>query len=232
MPFTAPCAILVPATIAHGFRFHAAGHRRLGGELHRGRRRRARRAVGRGAGAAPGGGDRIRWCRWADSSEANGCPTCAPTCIEEQLLAREGYRLAMRALLALIAIEVVRLAAVARAPAAVTLHAAPMRGWRNCAALLDRAFPPGAAAQLLRREAQHDAGPAQRSRQARDRRHRRPSDPPARVDRSQAPARLHRPRPIHEIAYDLAFSDPSHFTRFFRKQTGTTPQAFREGRGG
>ena len=37
---------------------------------------------------------------------------------------------------------------------------------------------------------------------------------------------------IHEIAYDLAFSDPSHFTRFFRKQTGTTPQAFREGRGG
>jgi AraC family transcriptional activator of pobA len=39
-------------------------------------------------------------------------------------------------------------------------------------------------------------------------------------------------QPIHEIAYDLAFSDPSHFTRFFRKQTGTTPQAFREGRGG
>ena len=37
---------------------------------------------------------------------------------------------------------------------------------------------------------------------------------------------------IHEIAYDLAFSDPSHFTRFFRKQTGMTPQAFRDGRGG
>jgi len=36
----------------------------------------------------------------------------------------------------------------------------------------------------------------------------------------------------HEIAYDLAFSDPSHFTRFFRKQTSMTPQAFREGRGG
>ena len=38
-------------------------------------------------------------------------------------------------------------------------------------------------------------------------------------------------QPIHEIAYDLAFSDPSHFARFFRKQTGTTPQEFREGRG-
>ncbi len=32
---------------------------------------------------------------------------------------------------------------------------------------------------------------------------------------------------IGEIAYDLAFADPSHFARFFRKQTGTTPQAFR-----
>ena len=37
-------------------------------------------------------------------------------------------------------------------------------------------------------------------------------------------------QPIHEIAYDLAFSDPSHFARFFRKQTGTTPHEFREGR--
>jgi AraC family transcriptional activator of pobA len=39
-------------------------------------------------------------------------------------------------------------------------------------------------------------------------------------------------QPISEVAYNLAFSDPSHFTRFFRKQTGTTPQAFRERRGG
>ena len=39
-------------------------------------------------------------------------------------------------------------------------------------------------------------------------------------------------QPIHEIAYDLAFSDPSHFARFFRKQTGTTPHEFRAARGG
>ena len=38
-------------------------------------------------------------------------------------------------------------------------------------------------------------------------------------------------RAIHEIAYDLGFSDPSHFARFFRKQTGMTPQDFRQGRG-
>ena len=37
---------------------------------------------------------------------------------------------------------------------------------------------------------------------------------------------------INEIAYDLSFSDPSHFARFFRQQTGTTPQAFREKGGG
>jgi AraC family transcriptional activator of pobA len=39
-------------------------------------------------------------------------------------------------------------------------------------------------------------------------------------------------QPINEIAYDLTFADPSHFTRFFRKQTGLTPQAFREQGGG
>ena len=38
-------------------------------------------------------------------------------------------------------------------------------------------------------------------------------------------------RPIHDIAFDLGFIDPSHFARFFRKQTGTTPQDFRAGRG-
>ena len=35
-------------------------------------------------------------------------------------------------------------------------------------------------------------------------------------------------QPIHDIAAELAFADPSHFARFFRKQTGTTPHEFRE----
>jgi AraC family transcriptional activator of pobA len=39
-------------------------------------------------------------------------------------------------------------------------------------------------------------------------------------------------RPIHDIAADLAFSDPSHFARFFRKQTGAAPHEFRAARGG
>jgi AraC family transcriptional regulator, transcriptional activator of pobA len=39
-------------------------------------------------------------------------------------------------------------------------------------------------------------------------------------------------QPIHEIAYDLTFADPSHFARFFRKHTGISPQAFRDQGGG
>ena len=39
-------------------------------------------------------------------------------------------------------------------------------------------------------------------------------------------------QPIHEISDDLGFADPSHFARFFRKQTGTTPHEFRAQRGG
>jgi AraC family transcriptional activator of pobA len=35
-------------------------------------------------------------------------------------------------------------------------------------------------------------------------------------------------QPIHEISEELAFADPSHFARFFRKQTGTTPHEFRD----
>ena len=38
--------------------------------------------------------------------------------------------------------------------------------------------------------------------------------------------------PINEIAYDLAYADPSHFVRSFRKDTGVTPRTFRERAGG
>ena len=33
---------------------------------------------------------------------------------------------------------------------------------------------------------------------------------------------------IQEIAYKLAFNEPSHFTRFFKKHTGATPSKFRQ----
>lgn len=35
-------------------------------------------------------------------------------------------------------------------------------------------------------------------------------------------------KPIKEISYELGFSEPSYFTRFFGKQTGFTPEDFRK----
>jgi len=37
-----------------------------------------------------------------------------------------------------------------------------------------------------------------------------------------------REKPIKEISYELGFSEPSYFTRFFGKQTGCTPEDFRK----
>ncbi|MEO4000225.1 helix-turn-helix domain-containing protein [Mesorhizobium sp. CAU 1732] len=36
------------------------------------------------------------------------------------------------------------------------------------------------------------------------------------------------PTPVQAIAYSLGFSDPAYFNRFFRRQTGMTPGAFRQ----
>ena len=34
-------------------------------------------------------------------------------------------------------------------------------------------------------------------------------------------------KPIKEISYELGFSEPAYFTRFFGKQTGYAPEDFR-----
>ena len=38
----------------------------------------------------------------------------------------------------------------------------------------------------------------------------------------------HSSNSIKEVAYSLGFSEPTYFTKFFKKQTGTTPAAFRK----
>lgn len=42
---------------------------------------------------------------------------------------------------------------------------------------------------------------------------------------------IYTPHAVSEIAYALGFEDPAHFSKFFRKQTGQSPSAFRAAMG-
>jgi AraC family transcriptional regulator, transcriptional activator of pobA len=42
---------------------------------------------------------------------------------------------------------------------------------------------------------------------------------------------LYTDKTISEIAFDLEFTDPSHFAKYFKKAVGCTPQAFWQGKG-
>jgi AraC family transcriptional activator of pobA len=229
VPFAAPAAVLIPATTVHGFRFkpqvtdgwvvsftedvaNAIGDK--SGEA---------LARLKAVAAAP-------LVPLADTVEAKRLSALCRDLNEEASLAREGYRLAMRGLLALIAIAVVRLGASRQRSGMVTLAAADPRV-DDLRRLIDEHFrkqrlisfyaeklamTPDRLNDHVKRATGVTAGHLIRQRVLTEAKRQL-------VFTSQA---------IHEIAYDLAFSDPSHFTRFFRKQTGTTPQAFREGRGG
>jgi AraC family transcriptional activator of pobA len=227
--FTAPAAILVPATIAHGFRFTPGATdgwvvsftedvaAALGG------RSEAALARLKALAADP-------LVPLASAAEGARLSRLCADLHEESFLAREGFRLAMRGLLALIAIEMVRLAVSRARTGTVTLAPAdPMVD--KLRALIEEHFrrermltfyaeklaiTPDRLNDHVKRAAGVTAGHLIRQRVLTEAKRQL-------VFTHQA---------IHEIAYDLAFSDPSHFARFFRKQTGTTPQAFREGQGG
>ena len=226
--FAAPAAILVPPTVAHGFRFHAgvtdgwvvsftedvaaALGERSGDALKRLKALAAEPVV-----------------PLATPEESKRLSSLCAALHEEGFLAREGFRLAMRGLLALIAIEVVRLAASRARTGAVTLA------------------PADAMVEVLRRLVEEHFRKERLIRFYADALVMTPDRLNDRVKRATGVTVGHLIRqrvlteakrqlvftgqPIHEISYDLAFADPSHFARFFRKQTGMTPQQFREGRG-
>jgi AraC family transcriptional activator of pobA len=225
LPFAAPAAILVPAAVAHGFRFQPNVTR--GWVLSF-----TEDAAGLLADRAGEALSRLRALAVqpivpiAEDAERSRLSALCAELFEESSLAREGHRLAMRGLLALIAIGVARLAASRARTGSVTLQPADATVAR-LRALVDEFFRKerqlGFYAEQLgmtidrlndhvKRATGVTAGHLVRQRVL-----------------SEAKRQLvFTAQPIQDIADELAFSDPSHFARFFRKHTGTTPHEFRD----
>jgi AraC family transcriptional activator of pobA len=225
LPIEAPAALLIPPTTAHGFRWRADVTDGWVVSF----TEDVADALGSSAAMA-----RLKTLAetpvipLSDEAVAKRIATLCAELHEEHFLAREGYRLAMRGLLALIAINVVRLAASRARTGSVTLA------------------PADATVEALRklvednfRKERHLEFYAARLSMTADRLNdhvkRATGVTAGHLIRQRVLTEAKRQlvftnQPIHEIAYDLAFSDPSHFARFFRKQTGTTPHEFREGR--
>ncbi len=227
LAFAAPAASLIPAAIAHGFRFEpnatdgwvisftedAAGALADREALSRLRSLAAEPVIPLG-----------------DDTERGRLFALAAELFDENSLAREGYRLAMRGVLILIAVAVARLAASRARSGSITLQpadatVAQLRGlldefFRDERQLSFYANKLGMTVDRLndhvKRATGVTAGHLIRQRVL-----------------SEAKRQLvFTMQPIADIAKELAFADPSHFARFFRKQTGTTPHDFRDQRGG
>ena len=228
-PFAAPTAIAVSPTVAHGFRFTP--------QVTDGWVVSFTEDVADALGARSGeGAARLKALAadpvvpLADPAESARLARLCAELYEEAFLAREGYRLATRGLLSLIAVEVARLAAsrartgaVTLAPADATVEALRrliedhFRRERYIAFYAERlAMTPDRLNDHIKRAIGVTAGHLIRQRMLTEAKRQL-------VFTNQA---------ITEVSYDLGFSDPSHFARFFRKNTGMTPQGFRERRGG
>ena len=191
LPFEAPAAILVAPTTAHGFRFHANVTDGFVVSF----TEDVAAALGERSGEAL---KRLKALaiapviRLGQAAEIKRLATLCADLHEESFLAREGFRLAMRGLLALIAIEVARLAASRARTGAVTLAPADSTVEALCR-LVEEHFRDQRTISFYADKLADHAGPAQRPRQAGQRRHRRTSDPPACIDRGQTCAGFHRP---------------------------------------
>jgi AraC family transcriptional activator of pobA len=227
-PFEAPAALLIPPTTAHGFCYRAGETDgwvvSFTEDVAEALAERSSAALTRLKALAE-----TPVVPLADEVASRRITALCTDLYEEHFLAREGHRLAMRALLALIAIEVARLAAslartgsVTLAPADATVEALRRLVEENFLTERHLDFYAEKLAMTADRLNDHvkratgvTAGHLIRQR----------------VLTEAKRLLVFTGQPIHEIAYELAFSDPSHFARFFRKQTGTTPHEFRERRG-
>src|ERR1700676_876218 len=209
LAFAAPAAILVPAAVAHGFRFEPNV---TDGWV-----------VSFTEDAAGALTDR------SGEERARLAALCAEL-FDEHSLAREGYRLAMRGLLVLIAVGVARLAVSRARTGSVTLRPADA-SVAQLRALVDENF-------RLERQLEFYAEKLGMTVDRLNDHVKRSTGVTAghlirqRVLTEAKRQLVFTAQPIHDIAEELAFADPSHFARFFRKQTGTTPHEFRAQRGG
>ncbi len=228
LPFTAPSAILVPAAVAHGFRFEPKITQgwvlSFTEDAAVALADRADEALSRLRALASHPIVPI-----ADEAERTRLSALCTDLFEESGLAREGYRVAMRGLLSLIAVGVARLAASRARTGSVTLQPADATV-AHLRALVDDFF-----------RAKHQLGfYAEKLEMTVDRLNdhvKRATGVTAghlirqRVLTEAKRQLVFTTQPIQDIAQELAFSDPSHFARFFRKHTGTTPHEFRDRRG-
>jgi AraC family transcriptional activator of pobA len=227
VPFSAPAVILVPAAVAHGFRFQpdvtdgwvvsftedvaAALGERSGDALARLKALAANPVL-----------------PLAGEAEVQRLGLLFRELHEERFLAREGHRIAMRGLLALIAVTVGRLALNRARAGSVTLQPTDAK-LDQLRALIEEHFRKE---RLLSFYADRLAMTVDR---LNDHVKQMTGVTAGHLIRQRVLTEAKRQlvftsQPIQEIAYDLNFSDPSHFARFFRQQTGTTPHEFRDAR--
>ncbi len=227
MSFDAPSAFIVPPNVAHGFRFRP--------DITNGWivsfTEDVAATIGERAGEAVTQLKAIASEPCIPLDKEQDVQRLAGLCRDlhqESFLAREGHRLAMRALLVLMAVELVRFAAsrartgsVTLAPTDTTVEALHRLVEDNFRKERQIGFYAGMLAMTadrlndhVKRAAGVTAGHLIRQR----------------VLTEAKRELVFTNRAIHDIAYDLGFTDPSHFARFFRKQTAMTPHDFRAGR--
>lgn len=221
--FDAPAIIVVPPTMAHGFRFQSSTCGWVVSFTED-----VARTFGDVSGETIARLKRLTMdpvVSVAENDMARLSDLCARLS-EERLLSREGFHIAMNSYLALIAIEIRRLA-MGRDPVPTHVNDAVIErlldlieGHFRSRRLLNfyaakLAMTSDGLNKHVKRITGVTAGQLIRQRVV-----------------TEAKRQLaFSDQPINEIAYDLAYADPSHFVRSFRKETGVTPRTFRANAG-
>jgi len=225
MDFKGPCVILLPATVVHAFKFEDGMKGAVisfTDDVLRGMRD--------GDGSVR---DRLNQLMERPLFELDAGPefdrldALVRELLEERFLSRDGFRIAMRNYLALIVIEIARLARSADRYSKVTLKrrdetVAQLRQliedrFRQTRLIGDYADAMNMTSDRLNEHCKRVTGVTA-----------------GHLIRQRVLAEakwqlIFTNLAVSEIAYDLDFADPSHFSRFFKRHTGTTPQTFRTG---